>query len=514
MKLADQIKALLRQRKALLDELTSLTDKAVEGEGDAAAPRLFTVDEQKAFDKTKGDIADIDAQVDRLKAAEETQARTAAPARNPLIPTDDVEVRAFKPFPGQALARFAMALAVSKGNIFVAQEIAKRWDNETPEVGRVLRAAVAAGTTTDPAWAGPLVYYQNLISEFIEFLRPLTVLGQLTGYRTVPFNVRIPRQTAGSTAQWVGEGLSKPVSALAFDAVTFPFAKVAVIIVITQELARFSSPSAEVLVRDDMGNAIAAALDTTFLSTAAPVAGVKPGGIGNGAATVPSSGNTLAQVTADLAAAMLHITEANIPLRNPVWIMGPQARMFIATLRDAMGNFAFPTMMNKPFSLFGIPVIETTYIVGSGGPPTLSTITLLEQSELMVADDGQVMFDASQEASLQMDSAPATPPTPLVSLWQQNLLGLKAERFMYWQMRRPQAVVEITGFPAGGSGLPLVAGPGGVGGRDGGRDGGGAHIMGTENYTEAQRHERERLEREQREARERETHRGGNNRRT
>jgi hypothetical protein len=66
----------------------------------------------------------------------------------------------------------------------------------------------------------------------------------------------------------------------------------------------------------------------------------------------------------------------------------------------------------------------------------------------MVADDGETLIDTSQEASVQMDSAPATPPTPLVSFWQQNLLGIKAERFIYWLMRRAQGIVEITGFPA------------------------------------------------------------------
>jgi hypothetical protein len=44
-----------------------------------------------------------------------------------------------------------------------------------------------------------------------------------------------------------------------------------------------------------------------------------------------------------------------------------------------------------------------------------------------------------------MDSAPATPPTPLVSLWQQNLLALKAERYIWWQRRRAPAVQVISG---------------------------------------------------------------------
>ena len=142
------------------------------------------------------------------------------------------EPKPFKAFKGQAFTRYVMALACSKGNLVQAVEIAKRWHNETPEVVEVLRAAVAAGTTTDPAWAAPLVNYQVMASEFIELLRAETILGRLNGYRSVPFNIKIPRQTAGATANWVGEGLSKPVSRLVLDQVTLPWAKIAVICVI------------------------------------------------------------------------------------------------------------------------------------------------------------------------------------------------------------------------------------------------------------------------------------------
>jgi len=66
----------------------------------------------------------------------------------------------------------------------------------------------------------------------------------------------------------------------------------------------------------------------------------------------------------------------------------------------------------------------------------------------MLADDGSVTIDMSREASLQMDSAPTDPPTAatvLVSLWQQNLVAIKAERFINWLKRRPQAVGWISG---------------------------------------------------------------------
>jgi hypothetical protein len=65
----------------------------------------------------------------------------------------------------------------------------------------------------------------------------------------------------------------------------------------------------------------------------------------------------------------------------------------------------------------------------------------------MLADDGQVVIDASREASLQMESAPDSPPTSssnMVSLWQMNMTGLRAERWINWKKRRSTAVQFIS----------------------------------------------------------------------
>jgi HK97 family phage major capsid protein len=464
MSLRKQIDSLQAKRNKHLDAMTALSELA------AGEDRNFTEDEQKAFDKDKAEVDDIDAQMTRLAAAEQMIGKRALPAPSPLEP-QGLQARAFKPFPGQAFTRMVGALALAKGNLLQAVELAKRWDNETPEVASVLRhavtvgsttsdhwlqrAAVAAGTTQDPTWAAPLVNYRIMSDEFIDLLRPATILGRLNGYRTVPFNVKIPRQTAGASAGWVGEGLSKPVSKLTFDQVTVPWSKIAVIVVITQELARFSVPSAEMLVRDDLIAAIAQFIDQQFIDgSVAAVAGVHPGSINNTSPNIPSSGATVAAVTNDLTAAILAMAAANIQMRNPIWIMHPQAAAFLAALRTTQDVFAFPSMSlsGQPGAvatvpmLMGIPVLVSGNVPTVAGTPVTSSITLLEQSELMVADDGGVTVDTSQEASLQLDSAPATPPTPLVSLWQQNLLGIKAERYIFWLMRRVAAVQEITGF--------------------------------------------------------------------
>jgi HK97 family phage major capsid protein len=447
MSFGKQITALQKQRNDHLDAMSALSDLA------ANDNRLFTAEEAKDFAKHQDEVRDIDGQLIRLTDAEQQLAQRARPALTPLAPQDNV--LQFKAFPAQAFTRYVMALAVGKGNLQQSVEIAKRWEKETPEVGAVLRAAVAAGTTTDPTWAAPLVNYQIMANEFINFLRPATILGRLTGYRTVPFNVKIPRQTAGAAAGWVGEGLSKPVSKLAFDLITVPWAKSAVIAVITQELARFSNPSAEQLVRDDLVAAIAQFLDQQLLDpTVTASAGLRPASITNGVAGIPSTGGTIGAVTTDFTKAVLQMSNTLLQVGNPIWIMSSTAAMYLATLRTAQDILAFPGMAGAitnqaqqattGLSFLGIPVIISGYQTVTGGK---SDVVLLDQSQLMVADDNQIMIDTSQEAALQLDTAPATPPTPLISLWQQNMLGIKAERYIYWLMRRAGAVQTVTGFP-------------------------------------------------------------------
>jgi len=457
------IEALRKKRNEHLDAMTALSTLA------ANENRHLSEDEAKAFDKDEKEIADIDQQIVRFEKAEKLAAEGARPAPSPLAPLPSAKIIPFKAFQGQAFTRYVCALALSKGNLMQAVELSKAWEHQTPEVRNVLehavrigstndnrwveRAAVAVGNTTDPAWAAPLVNYRLMTGEFIEMLRARTLFNRLT-YRAIPFNVKIPRQTAGATANWVGEGLSKPVSRLSFDTITVPWAKIAVICIITQELARFSDPSAEQLIRDDLIDTIAEFIDKQLLDpTVTASAGLRPASITNGVTPIPSTGGTVAAIITDTSAAMLAMSNALQAVGNPVWIMSATAAMYLSTVRTTQDIFAFPGMAGAAqgtaqnagaLTFMGIPVIVSNNVTVTGGK---SSLVLLDQSQLMVADDGQVVIDTSTEASLQSDSAPATPPTPLISLWQQNLLGIKAERFIYWMMRRAGAVQVITGFP-------------------------------------------------------------------
>lgn len=434
MKPSERIAELLKQRAAKSSVLEDLLAK-VEKED-----RTFNADEQTAFDTTKKEIEDIDGHVTRLKETEAILAKGALAVNQPRIVTVNNVAK------GIRFARMCQAVAASRGNFMQAQEIARNnWpdDHDITSILRaqamgVTRAAVAAGTTTDPAWAGALVAAQTLSGELIELVMKEAVIGQLGQVRRVPFNVRIPREVAAlGTVQWVGQGASKPVGKGSYDFVTIPWAKVALIVVITEELARFSNPAAETLMRDSLVRAIKDFLDDQFVgSGVAPVAGVSPGGITNALPVgqiIISSGGTVSNIQADLIGAVSKLNANNAP-RAPTWIMHPQTLINIAGQINAFGQPAFPTAANK--TLMGYPVITSAHV-------SPAEVILLDQAGVLLASDDSVTVDVSREASVQMDGAPATPPTPLVSFWQQNLIGLKAEQFAYWMRARDADVVLI-----------------------------------------------------------------------
>jgi HK97 family phage major capsid protein len=412
--------------------------------------------QREEYDTLTDEIKEVDEHIARLKTLENVQisrgtAVTTATASNTEDATKarggNAVIFSKRNLPqGTSFARYAQALAMSKGNLMQALQIAKtRWP-DTPEVETVLRSAVNYGSTTDSDFAEPLVEYQTMANEFIDLLRPATILGKLTGLRRVPFNIRVAGKTSSSTVGWVGQGSPKPVSEVHFNETTLGFAKAAGIVVISQELARFSSPSAEALIRQDLVDTMAEFMDAQFISpSVAAVANVSPASITNGLTPVSSTGSTLAQITADVSSAFQKFINADLAPTKGVWIMKPVTALGLALKRTSQDVFAFPDINLNGGTWFGLPVIVSDAVPGSASGGTI--IVLLDQSEVFYADDGQVRLDVSEQASLQMDSAPSAGAQSLVSLWQNNLIGIRAERFMNWARRRDAAVTYIDFVP-------------------------------------------------------------------
>lgn len=464
--IAEHLADLKATRESASAKMNEVAQKSVD-EG-----RSFNTAEQEEFDALTAQIKSLDADIGRFSKLESVQAQAANPvAEEKSLPSsapfNAVQVKKVEKLePGIAFARYAMCLTAAKGNHVAAFNLAQRHYPNTEAVVRTLKAqseglnlanlfqmkaAVAAGTTTESTWAAPLVDAQNFAGDFIEFLRPRTLIGQAQ-FRRVPFNVRIGGQTSGGTAGWVGEGKSKPVTKFDFNATTVPYTKVAAIAVITQELARFSDPSAEALVRDSLGDCVIARVDSDlFDPDIAAVASVNPAGLLNGVAPVAGPAD-LDPDTIRCALARLWAPwdATNIGAR-PAYYTTPAVARMLAFARDALGNRAFEGVTPFGGTLDGIPLRVSQYLAnngGSGGAPFI----LVDESEIYLADDGAVTLDQSDQVSLVMDSAPSmdsgTPTAAqLVSMWQTNSVAFRAERFIWWGPRRTGAIQWIDGFP-------------------------------------------------------------------
>lgn len=411
--------------------------------------------EVQEFDDLENEIKAIDADLARtrrLKAIEDADAATAKPVDDkvrerqqqparPGVQTSSV-VRATqgRELPkGTRFTRLAMALAAGRGSVTDAIRHAQRWESSTPDVAKFIERAVA-GTTTDSNWASPLVDETNLVGEFVELLRPETLLGKLQGFRNVPFNVKIPTQTGGSTVGWVGEGAAKPVSELAFSTLTLAHNKVAGIVVLTEELARFSDPSAEETVRRDLIEQTAQFLDDAFINPAhdgsSPT--IRPASVTYGASSIPASGTDAEAFLCDLAQLQESFLSANLSLAGTVLVMSSVQAARLALFRNALGQYEFPNITANGGTIAGIPVVTSENV------PTDSSgtiIALVKPSEILLADDGSVTLDASREATLDM----AGGNTPAFSLWQKNCVAIRAERYITWKPRRAAAVAYISG---------------------------------------------------------------------
>jgi HK97 family phage major capsid protein len=406
---------------------------------ETAATEGVTLEAEAAteHDALSAQVKSIDADLQRWRDHEKMSIVSAAPV--PQTPNGvqvyrQVSVKPNVPL-GMPFVRQAIALLACHGNKHEAAEYAKRWDDSTPEVSLSLKAAIAPGTTTDAAWASPLVN-QTMVSDFIELLRPATILGKVPGLRNVPFNCKIPMQTAGGTYGWVGEAKPKPLTKLAFASDTLGVTKVAGIIVLTEELVRFSNPSAEALVRADMVAGIAQFLDQQFIDPAVTaVAGVNPASITNGAPTALATANPVA----DIMGLINHFAANNIAVDGVTFIMSPANALALSFRSNLDGSPEFPGVGLNGGNYRGL-----TFITSNA---STTNVTALQPALILYADDGGVTIDASREASLQMDSAPMSPAdatTVYVSLFQTNSVALRAERFVNWKRVTPNAVKYLT----------------------------------------------------------------------
>lgn len=464
---AEQIAALEATRATKAARMNEVMQKSLDEN------RSTDTAEAAEFDALEGEIKTLDADLVRLRKMERIQAEQAkAVDPSPTIAAaagarDFATVKTVEKLEaGTEFSRYVMCLAAANGDETKAFNIAKahfpncgrvinvlKAQSEGLSLERVMKTAVAGGTTTDSTWASPLVDYQNFAGDFVEFLRPQTILGKfgvggVPSLRRIPFNVRIAGQTSGGTGYWVGEGAPKPLTKFDYGATELGWAKVAAISVVTDELIRFSNPSAEALVRQGLADALRARLDIDFIDPSkAAVANVSPASITNGVSPISSTGSDADAIRADVRALWAPFIAANINPTSAVYIMSSGTALSLSLLQNPLGQSEFPGLTMNGGTFMGIPVIVSEYAANTAGSSG-GLVILANASDIWLADDGGFTLSASREASLQMDDAPTNNSSTgtgasLVSMFQTNSIALRGERYINWTKRRSAAVAYL-----------------------------------------------------------------------
>ena len=323
---------------------------------------------------------------------------------------------------GGNFIRFAMALATARNNLIDAQAIAEQTWGSASVPARMAKAASLSGSTDPANWGGILDDVTNSPLEFWKIVEELSIVGRIN-LRKTPLHLRTIAANSGSSAYWVGESSPTPLSRMGFDVTPLKPLKLAALLVISDELARSSLPSAEVLITSDLRRSLAAALDAAFLNPAnAGVPGVQPKSVTHDVVATVTSGTPSADVDA-------LIGKFTGELENAVFVSS--ARKF-----SSMASAALPDIGARGGELKGIPAFRS---MQAG-----DNLILLDPQSIAFGVD-TVALDTSREATIEMSDTPVGGAVASISLWQENLTSIRAILAANWRVVRPGSVQYVAG---------------------------------------------------------------------
>jgi HK97 family phage major capsid protein len=260
----------------------------------------------------------------------------------------------------------------------------------------------------------------------------------------------VASQTSGATGYWVGQG--KPIipSQLATSSVSLGIAKVAGLVAISKELAMLSTPSAELMVRNDLARECQQVLDLSLIDpNQGGQTNIQPASLLYGITPVTPTGTTYATFVADWKNLTSTMIAANISLSSCVVVMSETTAQALSMMVTSLGNPQFPGLTMTGGTLNGLPVFTSQAANISGSPQYSEMIVLINPAEVFLADDGTATLESSDQVSVEMkdnatnQSTATSVGTTMVSMFQTESIAVKAVRHINWAKARSQAAAFI-----------------------------------------------------------------------
>lgn len=331
-----------------------------------------------------------------------------------------------------------MRMLALGGNIFGARQAAAEVFGDRHPVTRALIAGSGP--------SGGFIVPPDFVAELIEVLRPLTAVRS-SGPRILPMprgTLTLPRQSQAATATYGGEVSAIPVTQQSVDQVIATYKKLTALVPISNDLMRYSDPSVDAMVRDDIAQVLARREDLAFIRGDGTSG--SPKGLLNFALSANSfSSNpayTLTTVAQELGGMLNAIEQQNVPIRNPVWIMHPRSKNYLLNVQNANGFYVYRQEMTEQKTLLSVPFKTTTQIpinlvVGANGD--CSEVYLCEMSQAMILDSMMLELAVSREGTY-VDANGNT-----VSVFQSDQTLIRGIAEHDFQMRHPEAIAVNTG---------------------------------------------------------------------
>jgi Phage capsid family len=322
---------------------------------------------------------------------------------------------------GTWLMRGAIAQAIATSQSDAELIASQRWGARGAAVARaageigMIQRADAVTTFNSPSAE---LAFRDSAREFVEAVTVKSIVGRLPNLRRVPPMTRMIGQTSSAAASWVAEPEPFTIGKLGFDGVSLQPRKLVASAVFSRELAQSNAAAAELIIRNDLINVCAAALDVAFLSPSNAGDAATPASITNGVSV--ASGGTLASVLGGFDGNL----ELAVFIANPVTYAGLASTTNLVGLRDS--------------ELLAAPAL-------------VCSRNALPDGVLVVADPSAIVYSGSDVASIAaathalLDLGGSSPSTPTFSLWQKNCIALAATIFCNWAVGRPGAVALIDG---------------------------------------------------------------------
>lgn len=415
MTIAEKIKAAQERRAAIDARVAELKALAENSEG--------LTDEQSAeVDTLVAEAANVDKSIATLNKLEAALAAKAEPVTGSGAPRFPV------PSGGHAKAEPAGTLLarVATAHVFahlerksVDQVVRERYAHDQ-RVDAVLKTGVNSANSYTAGWAAELVATD--VQGFIDALVPFSAYAALAskglivdfgtnGSVSVPYRGGANTDLAGA---FVGESGSIPVKRTTIAAALLNRYKMAVISTLTKELARSSTPQAEMLIRQFMADDTSVALDKALLDGVAAVSGVRPASILNGVSSITESTETdpLKAALEDLKTLMDALIASGNG-RRPVFMVNTAQRLALATMYDG-GNWMFKDEVAAG-RILGVELISSMNV----NPGSV----ILVDAANFVTGLGTPEFDASDTATIVMANADTTPATHATNASDDTVVG-------------------------------------------------------------------------------------------